>query len=199
MATSSISLMNELQITKAALAIGWVKFSYTKADGTKRVAIGTTNRALIESFTGSKLADDEHSPYYPSNTSVYYDLSRMEFRSFRNDRFIGLELDRLNNEKAVAIAMSIAYTDLHCSEIHYQHLKVMCRDFVGVDIVISIEREMRDAVAEDADDMVVAVETAAIRAASVYSKPSNTREQLIKELMQLRQRESEILSQLLSA
>lgn len=42
---------------KEGLASGIVKFSYTKKDGTQRVAIGTTNRELIPKYSDEAVSE----------------------------------------------------------------------------------------------------------------------------------------------
>jgi len=106
-----VRTMNEIEILNAALAVGWVKFAYFKADGTRRLAIGTRNRALIEQTLGRRLKDNGSDGSFYANCNGYFDLARLDWRQFKTERFIGIELDRLTNEQAATAAVAILTTD----------------------------------------------------------------------------------------
>jgi len=106
-----VRTMNEMEILNAALAVGWVKFAYFKADGTKRIAIGTRNRALIEQTLGRALRESNTGGEFYRSCNGYFDLARLDWRQFKTERFIGIELDRLTNEQAATAAVAILTTD----------------------------------------------------------------------------------------
>lgn len=204
---NNVNLMSELEITTAALAIGWVKFSYYKADGTKRVAIGTTNRALIDQIRGYSMGAHRENRSFYEDLHGYFDLSRGNWRQFKAERFIGLELKRLSNEDAIKIAITISYADAAKSRnvvdiAAYRNLLSIGEILVGSKFVNEISEivmckfdtmETRDFTIRDIDNVISVLHVTAM----VEEKPKTNRDALIAELKKLRQREEEILAILL--
>ena len=83
----ALTISWDVQRFRNDLHAGFVRFEYTKKDGTQRVALGTLSTHLIPA---DKMP--EHSVDYVSHTPAYivtyYDLDRDAWRSFRADRFI---------------------------------------------------------------------------------------------------------------
>lgn len=81
--TTKMNKMNEL--LKKKLAKGVARFVYTKKDGTLREAVGTNNRKELDKLdvlfadAGVKLSE---------NVVRYFDLDRMEFRSFLKENLV---------------------------------------------------------------------------------------------------------------
>lgn len=74
---------------KKKLATEVVSFKYTKKDGTIREAKGTTNPSVIETNYDSKyLPKGEKDINYSENTTRYFDVDKLGWRSFQNKSFI---------------------------------------------------------------------------------------------------------------
>ena len=218
-----VRTMTEIEILNAALAVGWVKFSYFKVDGTKRIAIGTRNRALIEQVLGRRLKDNGSDGSFYANCNGYFDLIRVGWRQFKSERFIGIEFDRLDNIHAVAQAVAIAKVENE----NFAELQDAIGNLVGVEIAVPIfcetDRLMghicRDIIEDGAESINGVVSTICSRfqkveismeqAAKAAQATSNSqaertakvkscRAALKAELAALRKREDEILQLLLA-
>lgn len=193
----NVKVMTELEITTAALAVGWVKFSYYKTDGTKRIAIGTTNKALIEQALGRTIRENQ--TYYANYG--YFDLSRGGWRQFKGNRFIGLELSRLSNESAVKYAITIARCLNDTSKEDIDRIHCYGINLVGISFVSECERycDLKGSgiSIEELDMPIFAPKTSNVVKTEETLK-KEYRVALIAELMQLRKRESEILAELLA-
>jgi aspartate carbamoyltransferase regulatory subunit len=208
----NVTLMSELEILNAALAVGWVKFSYYKVDGTHRVAVGTRNAALIEQIAarGKKQRD-----YYVESVTPYFDLSRGDFRCFRNQNFDRIELERLTPQQAVIDAMTIAYAMNDVSADQYHDVVEMCNDLVGADFVSAVslslsnnpsnltdneqvvERISQSVARQVRETMPHCFVTTEQKVSGRVTEQKKTRAELIAELLEIRKRESEILVELL--
>ena len=217
-----VRTMNEIEILNAALAVGWVKFAYFKADGSKRIAIGTRNRALIEQVLGRVLKENGSDGSFYENCNGYFDLIRVNWRQFKSERFIGIEFDRLDNIHAVAQAVAVAKAENE----NFAELQIAVGNLVGIELAMPIicetdrvmERISRDIIEDGADvNGVVSVvcsrfpiveitmeQSANMPQATSKSQAERTakvnscRAALKAELAALRKREDEILQLLLA-
>lgn len=208
----NVTLMSELEILNAALAVGWVKFSYWKKDGSHRLAIGTRNPSLINEIKGN--TERKERDRYAESVFPYFDLSRGDFRCFLKENFDKIELERMTNKQAVAQAMTIAYSMSDISAEQYQDVLAACNGLVEHDFVSKVADALNDMpadLANDNDDFERAYLIVQRKVnASVPSFASTEqvvsgrvvehktrREELIAELLEIRKRESEILAELL--
>ena len=198
--------MTELEILNAALAVGWVKFSYVKLDGTKRVAIGTRNRALVEQVLGRRIVEN---PSFYSDCNGYFDLSRNDWRQFKTNNFIGIELDRLTNEQAAALTISITFVNNESTKDTFDAVSNLVGAAVAFPLMGEIEMYSHahnvDTSDDDTDLLIEHIMQSVsgrfpfcggISAKRTESKPK--RSELIDELNRLRKREDEILKLLLA-
>lgn len=203
-----VTTMTELEILNAALAVGWVRFAYYKADGTKRVAIGTRNRALIEQTIGRRLKDNGSDGSFYRNCNGYFDLTRLDWRQFKAERFIGLELDRLSNEQAVTMAIAIAMLEKEPIGV-VMDIQAAAEHIIGTPMVAVVTSEIdrainRGTIVQDLDDVLgfvaLHIPSCAVKvtAAAAPQKPKIDRAALKAELAAIRKRESEILEILLA-
>lgn len=208
-----VRTMNEIEILNAALAVGWVKFTYFKADGTRRLAIGTRNRALIEQVLGRRLKDNGSDGSFYTNCNGYFDLTRVDWRQFKTERFIGILFDKLTNEQAVAHALTLSLIEcgradetmsiasrligskamLIMSEIG----NVYARTQIDADEIRATEHILE--IAESGiNDKVVLKVSLGTPTAERTTKVNSRRAELKAELAALRKREDEILQLLLA-
>lgn len=207
-----VRTMNEIEILNAALAVGWVKFSYFKSDGTRRLAIGTRNRALIEQVLGRNLKDNGSDGSFYRNCNGYFDLTRVDWRQFKTERFIGLELDRLTNEQATAMAFAIAEVEKMPIDNIF-NLRFAATNLIGESMVNLVEEKTQTAAMVagiglprevDEVDEVIRIVGLNIPSCSVKisekapQKPKIDRAALKAELAAIRNRETEILNILLA-
>lgn len=102
---ATIKTMTECEVCKSAMKDGFVKFTYYKADGTLRTAIGTTNRELITTIGYRLIAKErEHKQYY-ENLNGYFDLMRFNWRRFNSERFVHIEYESLTIKQAAHEAL----------------------------------------------------------------------------------------------
>ena len=203
-----VRTMNEIEILNAALAVGWVKFAYFKADGTRRLAIGTRNRALIEQTLGRRLKDNGSDGSFYTNCNGYFDLTRVDWRQFKTERFIGILFDKLTNEQAVAHALTLsliesgnAYETLQAAHLLIGETAMP----IMTEIVAVFEHTDNDKKDDDeirAAEHILAVANEKLGRFVVSTaraeKVKSCRETLKAELKALRKREDEILSLLLA-
>lgn len=213
-----VRTMNEIEILNAALAVGWVKFAYFKADGTRRLAIGTRNRSLIEQVLGRRLKDNGSDGSFYENCNGYFDLTRVDWRQFKTERFIGILFDKLTNEQAVAHALTLSLVESGRADETMAAAKLLI-GAMAMPIMTEIgyayahthaqadEDEIRAteqiiAVAETRinDNVVLQVSLGAPTAPSAErtAKVNSCRAALKAELAALRKREDEILQLLLA-
>jgi len=208
-----VRTMNEIEILNAALAVGWVKFAYYKADGTRRLAIGTRNRALIEQVLGRRLKDNGSSGSFYENCNGYFDLTRVDWRQFKSERFIGILFDKLTNEQAVAHALTLSLIESGRADETMAAAKLLI-GAMAMPIMTEIgyvyahtqidEDEIRAteqivAVAEThINDNVVLQVSLGAPSAEHTAKVKSSRAALKAELAALRKREEEILAILLA-
>lgn len=209
-----VRTMNEIEILNAALAVGWVKFAYYKADGTRRLAIGTRNRALIEQVLGRRLKDNGSSGSFYENCNGYFDLTRVDWRQFKRERFIGILFDKLTNEQAVAHALTLSLIEDGRADETMAAAKLLV-GAIAIPIMTEIgyvyahtqidEDEIRateqilTAVAESGiNDKVVLKVSLGTPTAERTAKVKSCRAALKAELAALRKREDEILQLLLA-
>ena len=69
---------------KSQMRTGVVEFSYTKKDGSIRVAKGTLNFDIMSEENQPKNVID----YNSDTTTRYFDINSNGWRSFKNDNFI---------------------------------------------------------------------------------------------------------------
>jgi len=208
-----VRTMNEIEILNAALAVGWVKFAYFKADGTRRLAIGTRNRALIEQARGRRLQDNGSNGSFYENCNGYFDLTRVDWRQFKSERFIGILFDKLTNEQAVAHALTLSLIESGRADETMAAAKLLI-GAMAMPIMTEIgyvyahtqidEDEIRAteqivAVAEThINDNVVLQVSLGAPSAEHTAKVKSSRAALKAELAALRKREEEILAILLA-
>lgn len=72
---------------------GIARFVYRKADGTTRIALGTRSPSLIpiDKLPEGDMSDDTAKMEDNIKTFPYFDLEKMEWRSFRVLLFVSLE------------------------------------------------------------------------------------------------------------
>lgn len=78
--------MNTIEDLKEKMRNGVVEFSYTKKDGSTRVAKGTLNFDIM----GEKNQPKTGVEYDFNDTTRYFDVDSDGWRSFKNDNFIGI-------------------------------------------------------------------------------------------------------------
>jgi hypothetical protein len=205
--------MNEIEVLNAALAVGWVKFAYFKADGTRRLAIGTRNRALIEQVLGRRLKDNGSDGSFYTNCNGYFDLTRVDWRQFKTERFIGILFDKMTNEQAVAHALTLSLIESGRAdgvmEIAHHLIGAMAmpimteignvyaRTRIDEDEIRATEQILEIA-ESDINDKVVLKVSLGTPAAERTAKVKTCRAALKAELAALRKREDEILKLLLA-
>lgn len=194
-----VRTMNEIEILNAALAVGWVKFAYFKADGTRRLAIGTRNRALIEQTLGRRLKDNGSDGSFYANCNGYFDLARLDWRQFKTERFIGIELDRLTNEQAATAAVAILTTD---GEPANNLTFAFCNLLGELDAlpIIRAAQVLQDKT-DDTDELIslVGAKVGVVFGAPRAERTARVDRAALKaELAAIRKRESEILEILLA-
>ena len=69
---------------KSQMRNGVVEFSYTKKDGSERLANGTLNFEIMGEENQPKTGVD----YDSNNTTRYFDVNSNGWRSFKNENFI---------------------------------------------------------------------------------------------------------------
>lgn len=69
---------------KSQMRNGVVEFSYTKKDGSERLAKGTLNFEIMGEENQPKAGVD----YDSNNTTRYFDVNSNGWRSFKNENFI---------------------------------------------------------------------------------------------------------------
>ena len=194
-----VRTMNEIEILNAALAVGWVKFAYFKADGTRRIAIGTRNRALIEQTLGRALRESNTGGEFYRSCNGYFDLARLDWRQFKTERFIGIELDRLTNEQAATAAVAILTAD---GESANTLTSAFCNllDMPTACTIVRAAQICQDET-DNADELISLV---GARVGVVFGAPRAERTARVDraalkaELAAIRKRESEILEILLA-
>lgn len=72
---------------RTLLANNIVRFTYRKADGTLRNAIGTRNLSLVYARTGVSVP----APRGAENPNAYFDLEKMAWRSYRSDSLVRID------------------------------------------------------------------------------------------------------------
>lgn len=211
-----IRTMNEIEILNAALAVGWVKFAYFKADGTRRLAIGTRNRALIEQARGRRLQDNGSGGTFYEMCNGYFDLTRVDWRQFKTERFIGILFDKLTNEQAVAHALTLSLVESGRADETMAAAKLLvgaismpimteidnayARTQIDEDEIRATEQIIAVAEMHINDNVVLQVSLGAPTAPSAErtAKVNSCRAALKAELAALRKREDEILQLLLA-
>lgn len=208
-----VRTMNEIEVLNAALAVGWVKFAYFKADGTRRLAIGTRNRALIEQVLGRRLKDNGSDGSFYEKCNGYFDLTRVDWRQFKSERFIGILFDKLTNEQAVAHALTLALIE-NCNDyetmqaanlligakamlIMTEISNVYARTKIDEDEIHATEHILEIAESNINDKVVLKVSLGA-HTEERTAKVKSCRAALKAELAALRKREEEILQLLLA-
>ena len=212
-----VRTMNEIEILNAALAVGWVKFAYFKADGTRRLAIGTRNRALIEQARGRRLQDNGSDGSFYEKCNGYFDLTRVDWRQFKTERFIGILFDKLTNEQAVAHALTLSLVESGRADETMAAAKLLigaiampimteignvyARTQIDEDEIRATEQIIAVAETRINDNVVLQVSLGAPTAAPSAertAKVKSCRAALKAELAALRKREDEILQLLLA-
>lgn len=212
-----VRTMNEIEILNAALAVGWVKFAYFKADGTRRLAIGTRNRALIEQARGRRLQDNGSDGTFYEKCNGYFDLTRVDWRQFKTERFIGILFDKLTNEQAVAHALTLSLVESGRADETMAAAKLLvgaiampimteignvyARTQIDEDEIRATEQIIAVAETRINDNVVLQVSLGAPTAAPSAertAKVNSCRAALKAELAALRKREDEILQLLLA-
>ncbi len=212
-----VRTMNEIEILNAALAVGWVKFAYFKADGTRRLAIGTRNRALIEQARGRRLQDNGSDGTFYEKCNGYFDLTRVDWRQFKTERFIGILFDKLTNEQAVAHALTLSLVESGRADETMAAAKLLigaiampimteignvyARTQIDEDEIRATEQIIAVAETHINDNVVLQVSLGAPTAAPSAertAKVKSCRAALKAELAALRKREDEILQLLLA-
>lgn len=202
----NIKTMNEIEVLIAALKVGFVKFSYYKVDGTLRTAIGTKCFDYINEMGVAPKSEDkrEKNP----NLCVYYDMVRCAWRCFRKDLFNHIEYENMSAEEACAYAMGVAVKDEECD---VERVINLFTSFVGVTSVAKITDYVCDHKESEVEDIaegcmeevfhIVPTNVEVVAAPSVAiptTQMSNDRRAELKaELLRLKAREIEILSELL--
>lgn len=209
--------MNKVEVLKAALKEGFVKFSYYRTDGTLRIAIGTKNMPFIEEIKAMPSKDDKRDAN--PNLCTYYDLARSAWRCFRKELFNEIIYEEMSPNEACVNAIAIAMNDTE-----YDIEKVMQMSFAIIgtkatqDILSYVcshigENDVVDGCMETiygtTHERVIgrkSDEPTPTAVTEPIATPTHTpttqmstkkREELIEELVVLRRRESEILSILL--
>ena len=211
-----VRTMNEIEILNAALAVGWVKFAYFKADGTRRLAIGTRNRALIQQVLGRRLKDNGSDGSFYEKCNGYFDLTRVDWRQFKSERFIGILFDKLTNEQAVAHALTLSLVESGRADETMAAAKLLigamampimteignvyARTQIDEDEIRATEQIIAVAETRRNDNVVLQVSLGAPTAPSAErtAKVNSCRAALKAELAALRKREDEILQLLLA-
>ncbi len=76
---------------RKALSKGFVRFRYTKADGSARTALGTLSPSLIPIEKLPKGDDASSKIHDVVKAFAYFDLEKMEWRSFNVLNWAGIE------------------------------------------------------------------------------------------------------------
>lgn len=208
-------IMTEFEICESALRFGFVKFMYRKVSGEIRVAIGTKNLDYLKKIDSLPSGDDKRGKY--QNLCTYYDLVRGAWRCFRKDLFEHLVFDNLTKEEACTQALAIAIKDQECD------VESVMRDvtmLIGTDSTSKITDFVCGHITDDADEIttncmhdVFNISVSKHTDLSTINIPINietieptesehtqmsiiNKENLLDELMRLRQRESEIILEL---
>jgi len=206
-------IMSEFEILKAALSVGFVKFSYYKKDGSYRVAVGTRNADLITKLIGRERVE-KSGRVASSNVLVYFDLSRGGFRSFIINNFNHIEFERMTTEQAVIQALSISFISRDCDRDDFECSVYLGEQLIGRDFVVSVidvlesETNLLSVVTDNEkecdrvaglifDKMSKSHKDNIAERIGYNVTAKSRRDDLIAELKALRKRESEILSELL--
>ena len=80
--------MVNVQEFKQALRSNRVKFTFTKVDGTERIAIGTTQKETLDCFGVMPNGSGKEKV----GVVAYYDLEKEGWRSCREDSIISFEI-----------------------------------------------------------------------------------------------------------
>ena len=67
-----------------------VKFAYEKKDGSERIAYGTRNPKIIAAVIGTVAAKSGTDRKPKEGVVVYFDMEKETFRSFVEERFLGV-------------------------------------------------------------------------------------------------------------
>lgn len=101
--------MTKVEVCKAALGHGIVKFSYRKkSDRSLRVAIGTRCPEIIAALGGTPKGERETKADMSDMLYAYYDLTTGGWRSFYKVLFEDMLFEDMSNEQASTEAVTIA-------------------------------------------------------------------------------------------
>jgi hypothetical protein len=182
------------------LNAGIVKFWYTKKDGSRREAIGTRNPEILDTLGGTPKGEREDRKEANPLIYCYYDFGKAAWRCFRTDLFGGLLFEHLTNEQAAAevlksgreegddeIAKCVA-TKLVGSTMAAKMFSDLLNDF-------SVSEIVERAVAPSSPKGCMP--SSAPAPTPIHHVSLDDRNELIAELLSIRERESEILRVLL--
>lgn len=201
----NVHIMSEVEVCESALSVGFVKFVYLKVNGERRVAIGTRNMSVVDKIGCTPDGGDrrERNP----NICTYFDLVKGEWRSFRRELFETMLFDKMSMEEACSRAMLMAINDNDCRIDNVaNNIAKLLGDSAMRDLVNLVcdrrdwdeDRFVNETLCDVFDYTPTSTTTDACH--SVQStQMSKTRAELLDELMRLRERETEILVELLGA
>ena len=196
--------MSELDVCKVALNAGIVKFWYTKKDGSRREAIGTRNPEILETLGGTPKGEREDRKEQNPLIYCYYDFGKAAWRCFRTDLFGGLLFENMTREQAAAEVLQSGREDgddeiaraTATRLVGAEMAAAMFRDILN-DFSVSEVVERATAPSRSEPSRSTESRQAAPRATESHRSTDSDRSELLRELMELRKRESEILSVLL--
>lgn len=189
---------------KDALDRGYVKFAYTKKDGSFRVAIGTRCPELLKLINVDTESKQENEN---DNICCYYDVVRGDWRSFLVSNFTKMYIDNMSPEKTCTEALVTSLTE-NCNglgscldsilTIAGEDSRTEMMNFVvnnsinGVD-PIEYEENLRNEVFPNAPVRLVFRD----KTQTTQMSSTETKEELINRLIELRREEEEIIIKLL--
>ena len=102
--------MENMNSLRTLLAKSIVRFTYRKADGTLRNAIGTRNLSLVYERTGVSVP----APKGAENPNAYFDLEKMAWRSFRSDSLVRIDgVEERKREIPIEKPIDLGLNDLN--------------------------------------------------------------------------------------
>lgn len=203
----NVNPMSELEVAKAALNQGIVKFWYTKKDGSRREAIGTRNPSVLDLVGGTPKGEREDRKEQNPLIFCYYDFGKAAWRCFRTDLFGGLLFEQMTREQAAAevlqsgraegdddIAKSVA-TRLVGAEMTSAMFRDLLNDLpIGEVVERATTKPSHRAEPSHSTEPTRSTES---RATEPTRSTEPSRAELLDELLRLRERETEILRVLL--
>lgn len=197
----NINPMSELEVCKVALNHGVVKFVFTKKDGSERVAIGTRNPDILSAVGGTPKGATEDRKEQNPLIYCFFDLVKGAWRCFRTDLFGHILYENMSKEQTAKEILREARSNGE-DEVG----RMMASKFVPQDIVGKMFTAILDGCTDDEIDLRLHSAPASAPSSShaptssyapIHHVSLDDRNELIEELLSLRERESEILRVLL--